>query len=79
MNDAGAVVGTADLPGESGSQSHHAFLWRDGVKTDLGSLGGTSHAEGINSQGQVVGRSKPTPDSPVQHAFLWENGGPMVD
>jgi probable HAF family extracellular repeat protein len=79
ITDAGDVIGTADLPGPSGSQSHHAFLWRDGVKTDLGSLGGTSHAEGINSQGQIVGRSKPTPESPVQHAFLWEHGGPMVD
>jgi probable HAF family extracellular repeat protein len=79
ITDAGDVIGTADLPGPSGSQSHHAFLWRNGVKTDLGSLGGSSHAEGINSQSQLVGRSKPTPDSPVQHAFLWENGGPMVD
>ena len=79
INDAGAIVGTADLPGPSGSQSHHAFLWRNGVMTDLGTLGATSHAEGINSAGQIVGRSKPTPDSPVQHAFIWENGGPMVD
>jgi probable HAF family extracellular repeat protein len=79
ITDAGDVIGTADLPGPSGGQSHHAFLWRNAVKTDLGSLGGSSHAEGINSRGQIVGRSKPTPDSPVQHAFLWENGGPMVD
>jgi probable HAF family extracellular repeat protein len=79
INDAGEAIGSADLPGPSGSQSHHGFLWRNGVKIDLGTLGGTSHAEGINSQGQVVGRSKPTPDAPVQHAFLWENGGPMVD
>jgi probable HAF family extracellular repeat protein len=79
ITDSGDLIGTADLPGPPGSQSHHAFLWRIGVKTDLGSLGGSSHAEGINSQGQIVGRSKPTPDSSVQHAFLWENGGPMVD
>ncbi len=79
ITDSGDLIGTADLPGPSGSQSHHAFLWRNGVKTDLGSLGDSSHAEGINSQGQIVGRSKPTPDSPVQHAFLWEHGGPMVD
>jgi len=78
ITNAGAVVGTADLAGPSGSQSHHAFLWRNGVKTDLGSLDGTSHAEGINSQGQIVGRSRPI-GSPIQRAFLWENGGPMVD
>jgi len=79
ISDSGDLIGTADLPDPSGSQSHHAFLWRNGVKTDLGSLGGTSHAEGVNSQGQIVGRSRPTPESPVQHAFLWEHGGPMVD
>jgi probable HAF family extracellular repeat protein len=79
INDAGAIIGTADLPGPSGSQSHHAFLWRNGVMTDLGTLGATSHAEGINSAGQIVGRSKVTPDAAVQHAFLWEKGGPMVD
>ena len=80
INDAGAAIGTADLPGPSGSQSHHAFLWRNGVKTDLGSLGGSSHAEGINSQGQIVGRYRIGGlENPRQHAFLWENGGPMVD
>ena len=79
INDAGEAIGAADLPGPSGSQSHHAFLWRNGVMKDLGTLGGTSHAEGINSAGQIVGRSKPTPESTIQHAFLWENGGPMVD
>ena len=78
ITDSGDVIGTADLPGTSGNQSHHAFLWSKGVKTDLGSLGGTSHAEGINLQGQIVGRSTPN-GSAVQHAFLWEHGGPMVD
>ena len=47
--------------------------------TDLGTLGATSHAEGINSAGQIVGRSKVTPDAAVQHAFLWQKGGTMVD
>ena len=78
LNDAGEAVGTADLPGPSGGQGHHAFLWRKGVMTDLGSLGGNSHGEGINLQGQIVGRSVPT-GSPVPHAFLWGNGGSMVD
>lgn len=77
VNDAGEVVATADL---TGSQNHHGFLWRNGVKTDLGSLGSTSVAQSINSRSQVVGRSRiGSPTSLVQHAFLWENGGPMID
>ncbi len=78
INNAGDVVGEADLPG---SQTSHAFLWRKGVMTDLGSLGDNSHAAAINSKRQVVGnffvsgRTEP----PFRHAFLWEKGGPMVD
>src|SRR5262249_29537053 len=80
INDAGEVIGHADLPGPSGSQNHHAFLWRNGVMTDLGSLGSSSHAEGVNSQGQIVGRYRIGGlEDPRQHAFLWEHGGPMVD
>jgi probable HAF family extracellular repeat protein len=48
--------------------------------TDLGTLGSTSFAEGINSKGQVVGRSRiGSPTSVLSHAFLWEHGGPMID
>jgi probable HAF family extracellular repeat protein len=78
INDAGEVVGDADLPG---SQTHHAFLWRKGVMTDLGTLDGASHATAINLRGQVVGyfgvsgRTEP----PFRHAFLWQKGEPMVD
>ena len=45
--------------------------------SDLGNLGKTSSAEGINSSGQIVGGSRV--NSTTVHAFLWENGGPMVD
>jgi probable HAF family extracellular repeat protein len=77
INDAGEVVGEADLPG---SIVHHAFLWRNGAMTDLGTLGSTSFAGAINSGVQIVGRSRiGAPTSPLQHAFLWEHGGPMVD
>ncbi len=76
INDAGVVVGRADLPG---SGAHHAFLWKRGHKMeDLGVPQGDtcSTALSVNIHNQVVG------DSGVcgvgGHAFLWENGGPMV-
>ena len=71
INDAGEVVGRADIPG---SQAHHAFLWKHGVMTDLGTPHGDtcSTALAINARTQVVG------DSGIcgvgGHAFLWENG-----
>ena len=48
------VVGSADLPG---GQSHHAFLYANGVTQDLGSLGTTSEALAINDNDVIVGRS----------------------
>ena len=81
INEAGDVVGEADLTGSEVNFLHHAFLWRSGKMIDLGALGSTSHAAAINSSGQVVGRSRlgDDPFSELQHAFLWEKGGPMVD
>jgi len=81
INEAGDVVGEADLTGSEDNFLHHAFLWRNGKMIDLGALGSTSHAAAINSSGQVVGRSRlgDDPFSELQHAFLWEKGGPMVD
>jgi probable HAF family extracellular repeat protein len=79
LNDATEVVGEADLPGPSGSQLHHAFLWRRGVMTNLGTQDGDpcSHALSINSGEQVVGGSSDC--STFLHAFLSEDGGPMID
>jgi probable HAF family extracellular repeat protein len=76
MNDAGVVVGEADFPGDV---LHNAFLWKDGVMTDLGNLGVTSSAHYINSRGQVVGASRVSFETGEIRAFLWENGGPMID
>ena len=59
------------MPGTS-----RAFLWEDGVMTDLGVLPGTqqSSAEAINEKGQVVGNAY----GGGFHAFLWEKGK-MID
>jgi probable HAF family extracellular repeat protein len=77
INDAGMIVGKADLPG---SKTHDAFLWtrKAGMK-DLGTQDGDpcSNALAINSKGQIVGGS--TDCSNFLHAFLWEDGGPMID
>ncbi|WP_232442189.1 hypothetical protein [Burkholderia ubonensis] len=49
----------------------HAFLFENGVVTDLGNLpGGTSSAAfGINEHGQVVGEA--TTSSGQTHAVMW--------
>ena len=58
---------------------HHAFLWENGVMTDLGTLGGAnSAATGINPAGQIVGGSEmgerlPSGEIP-SHPFLWDKG-----
>ncbi len=70
INEAGQIVGEANLTGATCSQ---AFLWDDGTVTELGTLGGThSAATAINNAGQIVGwANTPTGDC---HAFLWGNG-----
>ena len=76
INDAGSAVGKADLPG---SLKHDAFLWKNGEMTDLGTQDGDpcSNALSLNSKGQIVGGSSDC--FTFLHAFLWEDGGPMVD
>ncbi len=69
LNDAGQVVGYADL----GGGPSHAFVWsfRTGKMTDLGTLGGDfSYATAINNRGQVVGSSSTA--SGDTHAFVWD-------
>jgi probable HAF family extracellular repeat protein len=76
LNDVGVVVGSADLPG---SQIHHAVYWSNGKIHDLGTVGGDpcSRGRGLNARGQVVGMSTDCFNS--LHAFVWEEGGPMLD
>jgi len=51
INDDGVVTGSALLSGL------HAFSWRDGTMTDLGTVGGFSDSAGtaINSHGDIAG------------------------
>lgn len=76
LNEMGEVAGSADLPG---SQIHHAVLWKNGKIHDLGTVPGDpcSRGRGLNSHGQVVGGSSDC--SNFLHAFLWEEGGQMLD
>jgi probable HAF family extracellular repeat protein len=76
LNEAGEVVGSADLPG---GQTHDAVLWTNGKIHDLGVVPGDScsRGRGLNARGQAVGGSSDCHN--FLHAFLWENGGPLVD
>jgi probable HAF family extracellular repeat protein len=76
LNEAGDIVGSADF---AGGQTHDAVLWRQGIMYDLGTVPGDpcSRGRGLNARGQVVGGSSDCHN--FLHAFLWENGGPMVD
>jgi probable HAF family extracellular repeat protein len=76
VNDAGDVAGS-DMRADG---SIGSFLWRKGVMTDLGTVGTTwgSNAFGINSRRQIVGNLLDNNGNEIS-AFLWEDGGPMVD
>jgi uncharacterized membrane protein len=86
VDDAGNVVGYADLPpnppGCSGlTCQHHGFLWKNGVMTDLGSVGTDpcSRALSVNTRGQIVGASAAVCGGNLTHGFLWESDGPAID
>ena len=77
INDFGQVVGHSEINSPDfspfGNYTSHAFLWENGVMTDLGTFGGTnSSASSINNSGQVVGWAEN--ERGEERAFLWENG-----
>jgi probable HAF family extracellular repeat protein len=76
INSRGDIVG-AYASGQT-STGIHAFVYRRGRLTDLGTLGGDfSEAYGINEQGEVVGYAE-YGDQGFSHAFLYREGQ-MID
>jgi probable HAF family extracellular repeat protein len=71
INDAGTIVGSAGVPGDS--EATHAFVYRDGVMTDLGVYPGydSSDAVGVNNHGQIVGNSS---NAIYNKVFIYKNG-----
>ena len=78
INDRGQVIGNSVFYFAGGtSPTTRAYLWENGVRTDLGSLGGSwAFATAINDRGQIAGMSATA--SGEMHVFLWERGQ-MVD
>ena len=85
INNRGWVADSSTVAGGN----VHAFLWRNGVLTDLGTLGGLNSFEfefdGVNERGQVVGEAETSTLDPngedycgfgtglVCLGFIWQN------
>jgi probable HAF family extracellular repeat protein len=71
INNKGLVDGFSNLQGD---MDQHAFLWRDGVMTDLGTLGGPNSGAGFwgrrpNERGQIAGAAQTSAADPSGEDF----------
>lgn len=74
INKSEEIIGRYWTGGAYGVGQDRAVLYRDGVLTELGTLGGVfSIAGDINDRGVIVGSSY-LPRSSTSRAFIWEAG-----
>jgi probable HAF family extracellular repeat protein len=76
INNKGWVTGVSSLPN---NQSEHAFLWRSGTLTDLGTLGGpnsTVLAAKANDRGEISGQAETAVPDPLHENFCGLAGPP---
>lgn len=72
LNESRVGCGSIRVGGSEEEPLHHAAIFMEGRRIDLGTLGGSeSIAYALNDQGQVVGASR-TAAGPW-HAFLWSD------
>ncbi|MGZ5575411.1 MAG: DUF3466 family protein [Methylobacter sp.] len=69
INNSGQAVGYSYLD----DINRHAFLYSNGVVTDIGSFGGYSGATAINDKGMIVGFASDLYNGRA-HAFFYSNG-----
>jgi len=84
INNEDWVAGVANL---NGDQNAHAFLWRHGHKTDLGTLGGPNSLAWVpGEEGEIPGQAETSTPDPLGEdycgfgtnlvclPFIWQNG-----
>jgi probable HAF family extracellular repeat protein len=89
LNNEGVVVGFSDTSIPCVIPDcffFHAFRWRKGILSDLGTLpdGDNSVAFGINTRGQTIGQSEnglinPLAGGAENRAVLWKKDGQIID
>jgi probable HAF family extracellular repeat protein len=69
FNDLGQIVGDYDDNG-----INKGYFYDNGIKTEVGSLGGNTYSWGLNNLSQVVGASATSGPGSDYHAFIWYQG-----